>query len=291
LRLTTKLSFRWLGVAGIELHADGRVLLVDPYLTRIRFWQLWLGRIRPDVELVQRNLQQCDDILVTHSHYDHLMDAPAVVAGTGASVFGSPNTCALMRVCGVPESLIHLVKPGDEMDLGAFHVTSLEEREHARLGGYAAGAIPQGLKPPLRADDFRMDYGLSYLIAVGGLQLLTETCLHPHGCLRPEDAMPVDVLFTGPYLGKAANESAYYRGVLERYRPKLVVPIHCDDMWQPLTRPAVGQLAPTGKVFPPLARYDRQRFKQLIEAIRPETHVFLPERLKFYNLDEIQGVS
>ena len=122
-------------------------------------------------------------------------------------------------------------------------------------------------------------------ITVDGRRLLTETCL------RAIDARPVDVLFTGPYLGKAANESAYYRGVLERYRPKLVVPIHCDDMWQPLTRPTVGQLAPTGKVFPPLARYDRQRFKQLIEVIRPETHVFLPERLKFYNLDEIQGVS
>jgi hypothetical protein len=61
-------------------------------------------------------------------------------------------------------------------------------------------------------------------------------------------------------------------------------------MWQPLTRPSVGQLEPTGKVFPPLARYDRQRFKQLVEGIRPETHVFLPERLKYYDLGEILGV-
>jgi L-ascorbate metabolism protein UlaG (beta-lactamase superfamily) len=279
-----KLSFRWLGVAGIELRADGRALVVDPYFTRIRFWQLWLGRIQSDAELVQRNLPQCDDILVTHSHYDHLMDAPAAVAGTGASVFGSPNTCALMRVCGVPESLIHLVKPGDALDRGVFHVAALEERAHAHLGGYAAGAIPTGLSLPLRAGDFRMDYGLSYLISVGGLQLLTETCL------RASDACPVDVLFTGPYLGRAAGEAAHYREILERYRPRLVVPIHCDDMWQPLTRPSVGQLEPTGKVFPPLARYDRQRFKRLVEGIRPETHVFLPERLKYYDLGEILGV-
>lgn len=283
--LTTKLSFRWLGVAGIELHADGRVLVVDPYFTRIRFWQLWLGRPRPDADVVHSYLPHCDDILITHSHYDHLMDAPAVIAGTAARLHGSPNTCALMHACGVPESFIHLVKPGDEMVLGAFHVTALEEREHARLGGYAAGAIPKGLKLPLRVGDFRMDYGLSYQITVDGRRLLTETCL------RASDGRPVDVLFTGPYLGKATGEIAHYRDILEHYRPRLVIPIHCDDMWQPLTRPAVGQLAPTGKVFPPLARYDRQRFKQLIEAIRPETHVFLPERLKFYNLDEIPGVS
>ncbi|MGD0709376.1 MAG: MBL fold metallo-hydrolase [Anaerolineaceae bacterium] len=279
-----KLSFRWLGVAGIELRAGGRVLAVDPYFTRIPFWQLWLGRPQPDAALVKHCLPQCDDVLVSHSHHDHLMDAPAVVAGTGASVFGSPNTCALMRVCGVPESFIHLVKPGDELDLGAFHVTALEEREHARLGGYAAGAIPQGLKLPLRACDFRMDYGLSYWISVAGLQLLTETCL------KASDARPVDVLFTGPYLGRAAGEAAHYREILDRYRPRLVVPIHCDDMWQPLTRPSVGQLEPTGKVFPPLAHYDRKRFKRLVEGIRPETHVFLPERLKYYDLGEVLGV-
>ena len=242
--MTLNLSFRWLGVAGIELRADGRVLVVDPYFTRIRFWQLWLGRIRPDVELVQRYLPQCDDIFVTHSHYDHLMDVPAVVAGTGASVFGSPNTCALMRVCGVPESLIHLVKPGDALERGEFHVVALEERAHAHFGGYAAGDIPPGLSLPLCASDFRMDYGLSYLISVGGLQLLTETCL------RASDARSVDVLFTGPYLGRAAGEAAHYREILEHYRPRLVVPIHCDDMWQPLTRPSVGQLEPTGKALP-----------------------------------------
>ena len=286
-----KLSFRWLGVAGIELHADGRVLAVDPYFTRIRFRQLWLGRPRPDVELVQRYLPHCDDILITHSHHDHLMDAPAVIAGTGAKVYGSPNTCALMHACGVPESFIHLVKPGAVMELGAFHVIALEEREHARLGGYAVGAIPPGLKPPLRAGDFRMDYGLSYRISVGGVQLLTEICLHPHGCLRPTDARPVDVLFTGPYLGKAAEEEAHYREVLERYRPRVVVPIHCDDMWRPLSAPPVGQLEPTGKVFPPLARFDHLRFKRLIEGIRPQTHVFLPERLEFYDLDDVLDVS
>ena len=38
--------FRWLGVAGVEIRAQGCTLAIDPYLTRIPFRSLWFGRVR-----------------------------------------------------------------------------------------------------------------------------------------------------------------------------------------------------------------------------------------------------
>ena len=80
------ISFRWLGAAGIELETSGEVLLVDPYLTRIPLWKTLFGRIQPDMSAVQ-SIEKCDYILVTHSHFDHLLDVPPIVLKTGAIVY------------------------------------------------------------------------------------------------------------------------------------------------------------------------------------------------------------
>jgi L-ascorbate metabolism protein UlaG (beta-lactamase superfamily) len=105
--MTNDVAFRWLGVAGLELAAGGCTLLIDPYVTRIPFMRMWLGRVRPDRDLITRMFTRADAVLVSHAHFDHVMDVPDVVRNTGADAFGSPNACRLLSACGAGAERIH----------------------------------------------------------------------------------------------------------------------------------------------------------------------------------------
>jgi hypothetical protein len=125
-----------------------------------------------------------------------------------------------------------------------------------------------------------MDFGLSFLAEVGGIRLLTDDCLHP------VEAGQVDVLFINPH-HNGKKQKRHLQSVMEIYQPRVVIPIHWDDMWSPLSAPLRGQLTLTGRVFPPLARFNSLDFKRLVESQPVNPVVFIPERLREYTLGEV----
>lgn len=275
------ITLRWLGVAGIEIGCASRRIVIDPYVTRIPFHKLWFGKVMPDAALIRKWLPQCDTVLVSHAHVDHLLDVPEVVRQTGADAYGSPNTCKLLKACGSPIEKIHEINPGADIQSGLFSIRTFAQRPHVSVGGYGMQPLQDDLKPPLRARAYNMDFGMCYLVEVNDLRLLSEASQDL------QEAGKVDVLFTIPFWGRLDEVHRHYQSILDACQPRMVIPIHCDDMWLPLDKPARGQLVPTSKVLPPLTRMDRGQFKRLIEAIRPTTHVFLPERMETYSLAEI----
>jgi len=264
--------FRWLGVAGIELRVGSEVLLVDPYLTRIPFHRVWLGRVRPDRRAIAQHIGRADFVLVTHAHFDHLMDVPEVARNTGAMVLGSANTCHLAGACGVPEEQIREIGVGQELALGRFRVWVLPA-QHMQIPGFLPGGLRPGLGPPLRARDYRMDECFSFLIAAGGCRLLTDPGQNPEGLPRAH------VLLVGPY-----REAGYYPSLLDLVRPGVVVPLHWDDHHRPLTRPLRPYLKPPRWAFPPLERVNLGAFREVIERHAPGAKVFVPEVLRPYDL-------
>ncbi|OGN98724.1 MAG: hypothetical protein A2Z71_06640 [Chloroflexi bacterium RBG_13_50_21] len=113
------LAFRWLGVAGVELRVDGQRLAVDPFFTRPSLMGL-INPVRPNAQLVAEKLPACEFVLVTHSHWDHIMDVPDVLRHTQATAIGSVNTCQLLRVLGVDDLQLKETQAGDKLSLGAF---------------------------------------------------------------------------------------------------------------------------------------------------------------------------
>jgi len=275
-----KITLRWLGVAGIELGCPGQRIVFDPYFTRVSLGKMLFGKIQSNPQLVQCHLPAADAIFITHSHFDHLMDAAEAARQTGVVVYGSPNTCRILSAQGLPRKQVVEILPGTVLDFSSIKITAFAQRQHQFVAGFGMRPLPQQLKFPLRARDYDMDFGLSYLVECGGLRFLTEACLHPG------EPGSVDILFASP-LNPGKNEITTVRTFLGNYQPRVVIPIHCDDMWSPLESPVRGQLCPTGRLFPPLARFDPRRFKDLVESMPGGTRVFLPDRLKVYNVGEI----
>ena len=109
-------QLKYLGTAGWEI-TDGRtVVLVDPYLSRLR-------RVTPndtvdpadnrplfdnaaiaqsDTATIDAHIQRADFMLITHTHYDHALDAPYIASKTGATIIGTESTFHFARAQGVP---------------------------------------------------------------------------------------------------------------------------------------------------------------------------------------------
>jgi L-ascorbate metabolism protein UlaG (beta-lactamase superfamily) len=130
----------WLGQAGFRLELDGRVIVVDPWITEHE------DRITPSAPL-ELAADEVAALLVTHEHVDHL-DVPFLPS----LLERSPNarivlpTAIAGRVEGVvPESRLVLVDPHDVVDLDGLelHVTpafhGLEPED-----GYSDGSAGDG---------------------------------------------------------------------------------------------------------------------------------------------------
>src|SRR5215213_6906154 len=86
----------YLGVNGYQFEADGHALLIDPYFTRAGLWAVATGAtISPKIDRVRAGLAhvrpRVDAVLITHGHFDHLLDVPLVLEKTGAKLLAGPT--------------------------------------------------------------------------------------------------------------------------------------------------------------------------------------------------------
>ena len=276
------LTYRWLGVAGLEFTYRDYTLLIDPFFTRpgkaavIGNW-----RVRTAVELVARHAPRADAVLVTHPHYDHLMDVPDVLRQTGAQAYGSPNTCALLALHGIPSGQIHPIQVGDRFALGPFSI-HVFPNAHTSIpfsrwfNGPLSSKLANGaMRLPLRLNDYRMDacYGFRISLTPGRVLQVGKHLAQ------------ADVLFLSPY-GTPKALAAMVGAV----QPGWVVPIHWDDFMRPLSLPLQPMLSTPAQglrpFLPLVRRLDLNAFARTVQQILPEATVQVPEIFQPYLLFE-----
>ncbi len=269
MRLDGNLRLRWLGVQGIELEANGHVLMIDPFVTRPGLRYLFFGRPSPNRDLIIEKLPHCDNVLVSHTHWDHVMDVPDLLGHTGATAWGSPNTCLLLKILGVAPKRAREIKVGDELALDPFRV-KVCAAEHAAVPFLPPpGALRADIHPPLRLRDYRLDEYFSFMISVHGYRL----------AYCPAHGWPTDVLLTG-----ISSRRAKAASLLRNAKPKIVIPLHWDNLFRPLSRPVRELRAPGGMSL--------RQFAQLVSETLPQCKVLIPEIFRAYNLRDfdLKGV-
>jgi L-ascorbate metabolism protein UlaG (beta-lactamase superfamily) len=86
--------FRWLGTAGFEIEVGSSTILLDPFLSRP-------NDARPRSPLTLADIAKADQIFLSHGHYDHAVDVPALVARTRARVYAPSPVCEMLLNRGV----------------------------------------------------------------------------------------------------------------------------------------------------------------------------------------------
>lgn len=266
------INCRWLGVAGLEFSLDGYTLLIDPFFTRPSRLDVLAGRrVTPDRAAVARHVSRADAVLVTHPHYDHLLDVPEVLRLTGARAYGSPNTVTLLKLHGWEAGTVH---SGDRLNLGPFAVEVFPAL-HTRLlfGRLLNGPLPRSLRLPLRLSDYRMDACYSFCITADGWVMLVGN--HP---------IPADWVFISPY-----QSDHKLAETLRAIQPRVIAPVHWEDFMRPLNlplRPMLLTPVQGGRRFPPVQRVELNTFVKMAREIVPGARVF---RMELFRSFEISG--
>jgi L-ascorbate metabolism protein UlaG (beta-lactamase superfamily) len=264
--------FRWLGVAGMEFIYGNHFLLIDPFLSRPPLRKVFIGRVSPDVQQINEKIKTADHILITHAHYDHLLDVPVIARQTGAQVFGSANVCGLLQVLKVPSVQLHELHAFNEIELPYAHI-QIMPASHPSIPVYGSGNLRINLKPPLHLRDYRMDECFSFLIEFEKLKILVWSSI------SAEHAQPADVL-----LLRAVARQGWYDEMFNLVHPKLAIPTHWDNMFLPSSQPVRPFFAPPTLKSPRIWKIDLDEFKKKIFQADPTCKTLIPQIFEPYDL-------
>jgi L-ascorbate metabolism protein UlaG (beta-lactamase superfamily) len=281
---SVQVTLRYLGTAGWEISDGSTVILVDPYLSRIYGPQPpgrppfakapadtrpvygWNDKAVPDKAAIDFHVSKADFVLVTHTHYDHILDVPHIALKTHATVIGTESTENVMRAYDVTEAQLITVRGGEDYEFGTFSLKVIPSL-HSPLDHkhyYSSAKTPEGLKAPLTLEQMHPEGGtLAYLIRFHGHQILAFGGMNY--IEREIDGLQPDVVLVGA--AGSRNEIYDYSGRLMRalHFPALVLPTHWDNFTAPFEasqQPQVDAL---------------QSFVHEIVAASPKTKVIVPK--------------
>ncbi len=277
-----RLELTYLGTAGWEISDGQTVVLVDPYLTRLKSNTpndpALASDPRPlvgdddfvtsDQTVIDAHIRKADYILITHTHVDHVLDMPYIARKTGALVIGTESTANFARDSGVSGSRILTVRGGEDLQLRDCSIRVIPSL-HGILPGSAqlpppSTIFPANTKPPFRLGQLFVEGGtLAFLIRMAGHQIIAFGSMNY--IEREIDGLRPDVALIGA-MPERQKIYHYTQRLLQAIGyPPLVMPTHWDRFNVPYDvsqQPAIDRL---------------QSFVAEVQAVSPHTQVIVPE--------------
>ena len=231
------------------LFDDGKdQLLFDAHVTRPSLVRYIFGsgetdRRMADEMISLHHIDRLKAIFVSHSHHDHVMDAPYFASRTGADIYGSSSALNVARGGDIPEDRLHQFSGGETFQVGAYKITVLPSL-HSKptiINNDLGQTIDQPLRQPARLRDYKEGGSFDFLVEASGKSYLIRPSFnYIEGQL---DGIKADVLFLGVAgLAKADSETEehFFSETVDKVSPELVIPLHWDNFFSPLDRPIKG---------------------------------------------------
>lgn len=241
-------------------------LLFDAHFTRPSLLRYIFGSAATDQTVVNEMLgihriDRLRAIFISHSHHDHVMDSPYIANRCNALIYGSGSSLNVARGGNVPESRLVEFKGNETYEVGDYRVTVIPSL-HSKptiLNNDLGQTIDAPLRQPARLRDYKEGGSYDFYVETGGKRYVIRPSFnYIEGQM---DGYQADVLFLGTAGLQKANaemERMFFRETVEKLNPTLVIPVHWDNFFSPLTKPIKGMprlIEKTDVAFFRLARY------------------------------------
>lgn len=225
------LTANFFGTSTILFKDENHGIMIDAFLSRKSFLKyLTEGGIRSDKNLVRHYLSEggvaTEDIhaiFLSHSHFDHILDAAAISDMTTSKVYGS-----YLSLSTFESDRKQTIENNQIIKIGKFKVIALET-DHVKKG-FIARQVESVLNLLIRAQPFK-EHGpvFSYYIEHQDLvMLIVPTAQFPIKITLPKK---VDVVFLSMgLLGKLPETEIldYYEAAIKNSGARIIIPIHWD---------------------------------------------------------------
>jgi L-ascorbate metabolism protein UlaG (beta-lactamase superfamily) len=224
-------EIRWLGTASLEIAHDGKVLLVDPYLTRAGKVDLFLRRLRPSEDRIREYAQglpgRVSAVVCGHTHFDHALDIPFIAREMGCTLVGGASLKTLLEISKV-DADIRVCRGGEELVLpGGMTARMIPSLHGLVMFGkvpYPGEIDPRG-ETPLKASQYRLGAMFTPRLEVGGVSIVH---LGSANFIPSElEGQRCDILFMCVPGWKYVP--GYPSRCIDLLRPEVVIPFHFDD--------------------------------------------------------------
>ena len=250
------------------LFDDGNdQILFDAHFTRPSLGKYVRGaEARTDTRTCDRlmrvhRMDRLRAIFISHTHHDHVMDAPYVANKSGAVIYGSSSAKNVALGGGVREDRVVVFQDGSEYSIGEYRIRVIGSI-HSKptiLNNDLGVTIEEPLAQPAGLREYTEGGSFDFYIEHGGKKILIRPSFNfIEGQL---DGIRADVLFLGVAgLGKADGETerTFFAETVEKTGAGLVIPVHWDDFFVSLNEPTAGMppmIERTEMVFFKLAKY------------------------------------
>ena len=276
------LRMKYLGAAGWEISDGNVVVLVDPYISRLKLG----GGGHPDDDrpnfrrsdvaqsdttLIDEIVTRADFILVHHGHFDHLGDVPYIANKTGAKVIGTETAISILRAYGVPDDQLYAVGGGEDYQFEDFSVRVIPSI-HSALGEkhyFDSRRFDRtsGLEAPLRFDQFIEGGSLMFLARFAHHDVLTMGSMN--FVERELEGIHPDILLAGVNGSRLGLYKYDERLLTVTGKPAIVIPTHWDNFRLPY---GFSQDAAVARNIAP--------FISAVAEISPDSRVIAPVHLE-----------
>lgn len=250
------------------LFDDGKdQILFDAHITRpsldryVRGARAGTNRQLCDELIRLHKIERLRAIFISHTHHDHVMDAPYIANKCGAKIYGSESAGNVALGGGIPGENIEVFKHGDSFTVGNYRIRILDSihSKPTALNNDLGQPIIKPLSQPAGLREYKEGGSYDFYVEYGQKKIMIRPSFnYIEGQL---DDIRAEIIFLGVAgLAKADTdmEKKFFAETVEKTGAKLVIPIHWDNFFSPLDRPIKGMphvVENTGVVFFKAAKY------------------------------------
>ena len=179
-------------------------------------------------------------IFISHTHHDHVMDAPYIANQCGARIYGSESAKNVALGGDVPAENITVFQHGSSYTIGDYSIRILKSlhSKPTRFNNDLGEPIPEPLVQPASLRAYKEGGSYDFYVEYKEKKILIRPSFnYIPGQL---DGIKADVLFLGVAgLAKAEPdmEQAFFAETVEKTAARLVIPVHWDNFFSPLGKP------------------------------------------------------